>query len=131
MTAPSAPSTTSVSSVPLARAVSSMIVAIEPGPAIIGIAIGKTETSSISGVALTFSARSSRRWVRFSKTMSSAIRNSMIPPAILKESSSICSAPSRSSPNTAKISRMIVAMKQARSAMARAWARLAPLVSPA
>jgi hypothetical protein len=37
----------------LLRAISSMMDAIEPGPAIIGIAIGKTEMSSCSGLAFT------------------------------------------------------------------------------
>ena len=60
-----------------------MIEAIEPGPAIIGIAIGKTEMSSGSR-ALTSSARFSRRSVRFSNTMSIAIRKSRMPPAIRK-----------------------------------------------
>ena len=130
-TSRSAPSTTIVCSVPSASFISSMIAAIAPGPASIGMAMGKPETSSISGVAATFSARSSRRWVRFSKTISNAIQNSISPPAMRKLSSSIWSAPSSSCPNSAKTSRMASAIRHARIAMARACAAVAPLVSPA
>ena len=134
-TVPSALSTTRVFSSPCALEVSSMTLAIAPGPASIGIAIGKTDTSSTSGLpawsATTFSARCSRRWVRFSNTMSSAITNSMMPPAMRKLSSSMCSAFSRSSPNSAKITRITPAIRQARIAMLRCCAALAPLVSPA
>ena len=44
----------------------------------------------------------------------------MIPPAIRNELSSICSAPSRSSPNSAKTIRISVAITQARTAIATA-----------
>jgi hypothetical protein len=75
-----------------------------------------------------FCARSSRRSVRFSKTMSIAIRNSMMPPAMRKLLSSICSAPSRSSPNSANTKSMAAAMNEARIAMLRRCCALAPLV---
>ena len=50
MTSVIAPSTTRLAARPSARAFSSMTDAIEPGPAIIGMAIGKTLMSSASGV---------------------------------------------------------------------------------
>jgi hypothetical protein len=49
-----AASTTSERSHPSLRAISSIADAIEPGPAIIGMPIGKTEMSSCSGSALHF-----------------------------------------------------------------------------
>ena len=67
-----------------ARETHSIALAIEPGPVIIGIAIGKTLMSSASGVPSISSARFSRRSVRRSNTMSMAMKNSMIPPAIRK-----------------------------------------------
>ena len=76
-----APSTIAHCATPSARPTSSMIDAIDPGPAIIGMAIGKTEISSASGVPSISLARSSRRSVRFSNTISSAMMNSMMPPA--------------------------------------------------
>ena len=135
ITASSAASTTPISARLVLRLTSSMTVAIEPGPAIIGIAIGNTETSSINSPpacpAFTFSARCSRRWVRFSNTMSSAIRNSMIPPAMRNASSPMCIAPSSACPNSAKATRMSPAMIVARIAIVRACAVLAPATSPA
>jgi hypothetical protein len=95
------------------------------------MAIGNTDTSSISGVPLTCSARASRRWVRFSNTMSSAIRNSMMPPAMRNESSSMCSAASSRSPNSANTSRITPAMTHARTAIDRFCCGVAPVVSPA
>ena len=130
-TAASAASTTPISSSEDASFISSMIAAMAPGPASIGIAIGKTDTSSTSGLAAIFSARSSRRWVRFSNTISHAIQNSIRPPAMRKLCSSMCSAASRSTPNNANTSRMAPAIRQARTAMLRRCCALAPLVSPA
>jgi len=69
--------------------------------------------------------------VRFSNTMSIAIMNSMMPPAMRKLSSSICSAPSRSSPNSAKTTRMPLAIRHARKAMMKACRGVALAVSPA
>ena len=76
-----------------------MTEAIEPGPAIIGIAIGKTLMSSASGVPSISLARSSRRSVRRSNTMSSAIMNSMIPPARRKALREMPSVRSNGSPS--------------------------------
>ena len=127
-TAPSALSTTIERSSPSFWLINSITDAIDPGPAIIGIAIGKTDTSSISGVSIIFCARSSRRSVRFSNTMSMAIKNSMTPPAMRKLFSSICSAPSNCSPNKAKTSKIPAAIKAARIAMLRRWASVASFV---
>ena len=79
-----AASTTATAAISSARDTHSMALAIEPGPAIIGIAIGKTLMSSTSGVCSTALARFSRLSVRRSNTMSSAMKKSMIPPAIRK-----------------------------------------------
>jgi hypothetical protein len=125
----SAPSTTKERSSPWASLISSITEAMEPGPASIGMAMGKTETSSISGVAMIFSTRSSRRWVRFSNTMSIAIRNSMIPPAMRKLLSSICNAPSRSFAEQRKNQQDAAAIMEARIAMLRAAAPRLPLWS--
>jgi hypothetical protein len=63
--------------------------------------------------------------------MSSAIRNSISPPAMRKLPSSICSAPSKASPNSANITTITPALTQARTAMLRRCAAFAPRVSPA
>ena len=131
ITAVIAPSTITCSGKPSARAESSMIEAIEPGPAIIGMAIGKTEMSSASGVPSISRARSSRRSVRFSNTMSSAIMNSMIPPASRKADRLIPSVRNKGSPSKAKNIRMHQATTTERIAMARRCAASAPLVRPA
>ena len=107
---------------------SSITDAIDPGPASIGIAIGNTDTSSISGVAITFSARCSRRSVRFSNTMSIAMMNSMIPPAMRKLSRSMWRKLSSASPNIAKKTRISPAITVARIAIERRCAALAPVV---
>ena len=127
----SAASTISPSTVPCARALISMMVAIDPGPAIIGMAIGKTLISSASGVPLISSARSSRRSVRRSNTMSSAIMNSMIPPARRNADRLIPSVRSNGSPSKAKNSRMHHATTTDRTAIARRCAASVPLVSDA
>ena len=105
--------------------------AIEPGPAIIGIAIGKTEMSSCSrfgAPAATSCARFSRRWVRVSNTMSIAIRNSMMPPASRNASRLIPSARSSGSPNIAKNSSTPVAISVDRHAIVRRCAADVPSV---
>ena len=118
-TDPSAPRMTSALSIPSFCDVSSMTAAIDPGPAIIGMAMGKIDTSSISGCSIISCARSSRRSVRFSNTISSAIRNSMMPPAMRKLSRLMPSALSICSPNRAKTSKMSAATRIARMAMIR------------
>ena len=127
-----APSTTSDACSPWLRLINSMTVAIEPGPAIIGIAMGKIDTSSAScGSSATLAARSSRRCVRFSNTISSAIRNSMMPPAMRKAGISMPRPCSNASPNSAKTNRMTEATKTARIAIARRCCGVAPADSPA
>jgi len=118
-TAPSAPRMIIALSIPSFCDVSSMTAAIEPGPAIIGMAIGKIDTSSISGCSMISCARSSRRSVRFSNTISSAIRNSMMPPAMRKLSKLMPSALNICSPKSAKTSRITAATTIARIAMIR------------
>ncbi len=127
-TSSSAAKITRARSIPLFCATSSITEAIEPGPASIGIAMGNTETSSISGVAITFSARCSRRSVRFSNTMSIAMMNSMIPPATRKLSRSMWRKLSSASPNIAKKIRIAPAMTIARTAIERRCAALASAV---
>jgi len=68
-----AASTVMTSSGPSARDTHSIALAIDPGPVIIGIAIGKTLMSSASLVPSISSARFSRRSVRRSKIMSTAM----------------------------------------------------------
>ena len=113
-----APSTIAVSVTPSARAVSSMAVAIDPGPAIIGIAIGKTEISSAPS-ASTWVARSSRRAVRRSNTISSAMMNSMMPPASRKLASVMPSVWSNGRPSIAKKIRITHAISAERIAILR------------
>ena len=72
---PKTPPTTSQSSPEASR----IIVAIAPGPAISGMAIGKTEGSSSSPASPDCS---SRRAERRSKSMSKAVMNNKIPPEI-------------------------------------------------
>ena len=108
-----------------------MTEAIEPGPAIIGIAIGKTLMSSASGVPSISRARSSRRSVRFSNTISSAMMNSMIPPARRKALKEMPMWLSSGSPSSAKNSRMHQATSAERIAILRRCAAAVPLVSDA
>jgi hypothetical protein len=79
----SAPSTISDSARPSLRAISSMIEAIEPGPAIIGIAIGKTLMSSARACLDLLSAVLAALGAALEHHVE-AIRNSMMPPAMRK-----------------------------------------------
>ena len=119
MTTVIAARTTATSAVPSARETHSMALAIDPGPAIIGMAIGKTEMSSASGVPSIEFARFSRRAVRRSNTMSSAIMNSITPPAIRKLARLMPNASSIGFPSSAKNIRIAQAIREARMAIAR------------
>jgi hypothetical protein len=83
------------------------------------MAIGNTLTSSTSGVFSKASARFSRRSVRFSNTMSTAMKNSMIPPAMRKLARLIPSACSIGRPRSAKNIRIAQAISDERIAIDR------------
>ena len=114
-----AASTTATCAGVSARDTHSIALAIEPGPVIIGIAIGKTLMSSASGVPSIASARFSRRSVRRSNTMSRAMKNSMMPPAMRKLARLMPSAWSSGRPSSAKNIRIAQAISDERIAIAR------------
>src|SRR6056297_1071157 len=105
-----------------------MTVAMDPGPAISGMASGKTEGSSLSSSSSASSACPCRRLVRRSNSMSRAVRNNRIPPAIRNAGMEMPTKPSTASPKAAKTIRISAAVMQARRAMARRRAVSIPCV---
>src|SRR6056297_402578 len=105
-----------------------MTVAIAPGPAISGMASGKTEGSSLSSSSSASSACPCRRLVRRWNSMSRAVRNNRIPPAIRNAGMEMPTKPSTASPKAAKTIRISAAVMQARRAMARRRAASIPCV---
>lgn len=98
---------------------SNNVAVIAPGPAIRGIAKGKTAIFFMcSGVIVVFSVddlRSCRR----SNNISNAVQKSKKPPEILKAGNDIESLTSNHSPTIANIPNMKNAIAQARNAVSR------------
>ena len=99
-----------------------------PGPAISGVASGKTDGS---GTVCGASVWPSRRLVRRSNSISSAVRNSRTPPATRKAGMEMPTKPMTASPNTVNSASRTSATQQARRPMARRSDVGAPCVSAA
>ena len=104
---------------------SRITVAIDPGPAIKGMASGKTDGSSRSSSS---SAVSSRRFVRRWNNISSAVSSNKMPPAILNAAIEMPINPNKASPKMAKRANIPAETSVARIAMARLCLTLIPCV---
>ncbi len=104
-----------------------IIVAKAPGPAMSGVASGKTDGSSAWGS----SAWSWRRSLRRSNSISRAVRNSRIPPAMRKAGIEMPKKLSTDSPAIPNMVSRPKAIRQARIAMPRLTLAVSPWVRAA
>ncbi len=103
---------------------SKIIVVIAPGPAINGMARGKTAGSGPSSSSAVFS----RRGVRRSNSMSMAVRNSRMPPDTRKAGMPMPIFESTNSPPIPNTARIAAPVTNALNATPRRWREVMPVV---